>query len=723
MKEQLSKMNRISKRCAALTWLLGLALLTTSGLTMAQTTAVLESPSASAFVRSGVGLIRGWACTAKKIEVSIDDGKRLVAGYGTLRTDTAQICGGKVDTGFGLTFNWNGIGDGIHNVRAFADGNEFANVNFTVTTLGKDFITNLTGKYLIPNFPLTGHNAPVQWSTAHQNFVIAQQIAVPPPANPPPAAARSQLESPTQGSSESGVGLIRGWACDARKVEISIDGGPRQATAYGTPRTDTQATCGDTDNGFGLTFNWNTLSAGVHQLQAFADNVEFAKVTFAVTNLGAEFLTGINQEIALESFPSAGERTTVRWSTPDQNFTLAQTTVTLAKAALVSLVNDVRNVFAVSGVGISSTDTTGVRVTKNALGLPTQLQGITWGDTGTNQSADISLRADGLPNAYSDSKGVQAEFSNLTDNSITVTFKDKGGQPIGNPVNAPIRIEQLLALQEVARQVFTQGQNTVAQEGRKLVGSTLLPTGYTTMATKEQVFTLNQFLANVFWHGSQAAGELLCAVAQAANAAKITELLAPTACKSPLISALRSSLAERQGQVSNAYDRIDPRAQQSLTFIGDVVDVPCATGDLKSCLTAAAEQLYERQAIIPPPVEPQEPQPPVNLFDVTGSWSGSFYFDDYPECKGTLRVQFEQRDTQLSGRGVATMNANAPAYCEPGASDSSSLSGTVEGNKILYGAASGLSYSGTIAPNGNSIAGSAVDAEEGLTSTWELTRN
>lgn len=624
MKEQLSKMNRTSKWFAALTWLLGLGLLTTSGLTMAQTTAVLESPSASAFVRSGVGLIRGWACTAKKIEISIDDGERLVAGYGTLRTDTAQICGGKVDTGFGLTFNWNGIGDGIHNVRAFADGNEFANVNFTVTTLGKDFITGLVGNYVIPNFPLQGKATPLLWSTANQNFLVGERSA------PTAALAVAQvtgigtavLESPGQDSYESGVGLIRGWACDAKKVEVSINGGSRQATAYGTLREDTKPVCGDTNNGFGLTFNWSTLSNGTHRIQAFADDVEFANVTFNTTNLGADFLTGLNKEIPLEHFPSAGQRTLIRWSTPDQNFTIAETSATPPKVALVSLINDLRNTFAVSGVGIdsnkantnavagsASSNTTGVRAAKNALGLPTQLQGIAWGDSRTNQNADISLRADGLPNAYSDSKGVKAEFSNLTDNSITVTFKDGSGKPIGDPVNAPISIDQLLALQEVAKQVFAQGQSATAAAGRQLAGTTLLPAGYApNAATPDLLFTMNKLLTNVFWHGSQSAGELVCAVGQAANQVGIKTAVAQTACQSPLITALRQQLtiAPRQALVTgDANQAVDPLAQRSLLFVSDVLDVPCMDGDISTCLLEPAMALQERQAAVPPPLPPE----------------------------------------------------------------------------------------------------------------------
>ncbi|MEZ5580533.1 MAG: PhoPQ-activated protein PqaA family protein [Candidatus Competibacteraceae bacterium] len=84
------------------------------------------------------------------------------------------------------------------------------------------------------------------------------------------------LESPTQGSAESGVGLIRGWVCQANTVQVRIDGGDLQQVAYGTTREDTLAACGDTNNGFGYTFNWNRLGNGAHNLRAYADSVEFA---------------------------------------------------------------------------------------------------------------------------------------------------------------------------------------------------------------------------------------------------------------------------------------------------------------------------------------------------------------------------------------------------------------------------------------------------------------
>ena len=95
------------------------------------------------------------------------------------------------------------------------------------------------------------------------------------------------LENPGPNSFQSGVGLISGWVCDAEVVEIELNGTLQEA-AYGTLRSDTEAVCGDIDNGFGLLFNWNLLGDGEHTIVAFSDGEEFGRTTFTVTTLGQE---------------------------------------------------------------------------------------------------------------------------------------------------------------------------------------------------------------------------------------------------------------------------------------------------------------------------------------------------------------------------------------------------------------------------------------------------
>ncbi|MDS4025961.1 MAG: glycosyl hydrolase family 17 protein [Candidatus Contendobacter sp.] len=148
---------------------------------------------------------------------------------------------------------------------------------------------------------------------------VASAAEVTPVSNPPSA----QHESPSAGSYESGIGLIRGWVCNASRVEIEIDGGERRLAAYGTKRGDTATVCGDTDNGYGLTFNWNALGDGPHKLRAFADGVEFGNVVFHVTTLGQDFLQGAHGDYTLSDFPQAGSILKLHWSEAHQNFVVA----------------------------------------------------------------------------------------------------------------------------------------------------------------------------------------------------------------------------------------------------------------------------------------------------------------------------------------------------------------------------------------------------------------
>ncbi|MCP5421141.1 MAG: hypothetical protein H6969_11730 [Gammaproteobacteria bacterium] len=288
----------------------------------------LESPQQGSF-ESGIGLIRGWVCQADAVEVQIDGGARRQVAYGTTRGDTIEVCG-DANNGFGYTFNWNALGDGNHNLRAFADGVEFANVNFTVTTLGEEYLRGASGEAVLPNFPQAGSNVTLRWAESHQNFVIVgadqSQTSAQPSAVDSRAQFSANLESPQQGSFESGIGLIRGWVCQADAVEVQIDGGARRQVAYGTTRGDTIEVCGDANNGFGYTFNWNALGDGNHNLRAFADGVEFANVNFTVTTLGEEYLRGASGEAVLPNFPQAGSNVTLRWAESHQNFVIVSFT-------------------------------------------------------------------------------------------------------------------------------------------------------------------------------------------------------------------------------------------------------------------------------------------------------------------------------------------------------------------------------------------------------------
>ena len=311
----------------------------------------LENPQPGSF-QSGVGVISGWACDASQIEIEFDNdsANRWHAGTGTIRTDTQGVCG-DTDNGFGLLFNWNLLDDGSHTVRAFADGVEFANVTVIVTTLGEEFLQDASGDFPVADFPTPGTALTLRWQEAQQNFVITDGSPV--GGNSGTSGGGEQiLENPQPGSAQSGIGVISGCVCDANQIEIEFDNDAanRWKAGYGTTRADTKALCGDTNNGFGLLYNWNLLGAGTHTVRAFADGVEFANVTVTVTTLGEEFVRGVTHDMTLPDFPETGTDVQVQWQQAQQNFVIA------AAATTQRLVEITPNLVLPSGVSIADVE-------------------------------------------------------------------------------------------------------------------------------------------------------------------------------------------------------------------------------------------------------------------------------------------------------------------------------------------------------------------------------
>ncbi len=279
--------------------------------------------------QSGIGVLSGWVCEADTVVIEFDrpDGsvQQLPAALGTSRTDTEAVCG-QSDTGFGLLWNWNRLGDGEHTVRALVDGEVFAEHTLTVTTLGLgEFPEGLSGTYALMDFPTQGETTGLQWSQAQQNFVIGAGDGATGGATSDPSQAR--LENPQPGSFQSGVGVISGWVCEAEEVEIVFENGTTGETlslpaGYGTSRTDTQEVCGDSDNGFGLLWNWNKLGPGEHVVRAFVDGEEMGWARLWVTTLDEEFRRGLAGQYTLPDFPAEGQTVTVEWQEALQNFTI-----------------------------------------------------------------------------------------------------------------------------------------------------------------------------------------------------------------------------------------------------------------------------------------------------------------------------------------------------------------------------------------------------------------
>ena len=310
---------------------------------------VFENPPPGSF-QSGVGVISGWACEAERIDIVFNPDTATEetwrAGYRTTREDTAyteegEVICGDIDNGFGLLFNWNRLGDGQHTVSARADGVEFGSATFTVTTLGEDFKRNVSGEFVVEDFPTDGSDVTLGWQQSLQNFVIQGDMRS---SGGTSGASPRILENPPPGSFQSGVGVISGWVCDGERIDIVFNPGTAQEetwrAGYRTTREDTESVCNDIDNGFGLLFNWNRLGAGIHTVQAKADGEVFGSATVTVTTLGKEFLTGVGKHARLKNFPDTGTDLIVAWQQSLQNFTIARLDNLAPRIASIDAIGD-----------------------------------------------------------------------------------------------------------------------------------------------------------------------------------------------------------------------------------------------------------------------------------------------------------------------------------------------------------------------------------------------
>ena len=281
-------------------------------------TGYLENPGSNSF-QSGIGVISGWVCEAEEVEIEID-GEPQPAAYGTERVDTLEVCG-DTDNGFGLLFNWNLLGAGVHAVVAYVDGVELGRATVTVTTLGAEFVRGAEGACTVADFPTLGETVLLSWQQNSQNFVLTAG-AVPAGENRAGVAGVGYLENPGANSFQSGLGVISGWVCEAEQVEIAIGILAPQEAGYGTERLDTQEECGDTNNGFGLLFNWNLLEDGEHAVVAYVDGAELGRATVKVTTLGEEFVRDVAGTCEVTDFPTGGETITLEWQEGLQNFVM-----------------------------------------------------------------------------------------------------------------------------------------------------------------------------------------------------------------------------------------------------------------------------------------------------------------------------------------------------------------------------------------------------------------
>jgi hypothetical protein len=138
------------------------------------------------------------------------------------------------------------------------------------------------------------------------------------------ALAQGTLENPQPAGFESGIGLVSGWHCNAGQIQVQFDDRALVTAAYGTSRGDTAGACGDTNNGWGLLWNYNLLGPGAHTVRAFADGVQFASANFQVSTLGQEFVTGLSDMDTYVLSLGLGKQLALNWQQSKQGFVITE---------------------------------------------------------------------------------------------------------------------------------------------------------------------------------------------------------------------------------------------------------------------------------------------------------------------------------------------------------------------------------------------------------------
>ena len=134
--------------------------------------AVFEIPANNGNA-SGIGYFSGWKCPPNDdISIVVDGGTPIPVPSRVRRSDTASTCGNDGRNGFISQINFNLFGPGVHTAVVRQGGVPFAQTTFSVTTFGVNFLSGVSGTYVLNNFPSTGATTTVEWVQGQQNFVI-----------------------------------------------------------------------------------------------------------------------------------------------------------------------------------------------------------------------------------------------------------------------------------------------------------------------------------------------------------------------------------------------------------------------------------------------------------------------------------------------------------------------------------------------------------------------
>ena len=135
-----------------------------------------------------------------------------------------------------------------------------------------------------------------------------------------------KLGIPGTGTNVSGIGLISGWSCLGGELAVEFsdaDGVIETMTVLqGTERLDTESVCGDVNNGFSATYNWNRLGPGERTARLIRNGEEVDSSTFMVTAFDTEFVTGAEGMCTIADFPDMGQNATFVWEQSRQGLVL-----------------------------------------------------------------------------------------------------------------------------------------------------------------------------------------------------------------------------------------------------------------------------------------------------------------------------------------------------------------------------------------------------------------
>ena len=136
------------------------------------------------------------------------------------------------------------------------------------------------------------------------------------------------LEVPGPGSTMSGIGIISGWSCLGGQLEAEFSDANGVTgslpLSHGTSRADTESICGDSDNGFSTTMNWNLFGSGEKTIRLIQNGEEVASQTFSVVAFEEEFIRGASGMATVNEFPTTGRNVMLEWDESQQRFVITE---------------------------------------------------------------------------------------------------------------------------------------------------------------------------------------------------------------------------------------------------------------------------------------------------------------------------------------------------------------------------------------------------------------